>query len=244
MDRREQVVSESVGLLRWDAPGPYVVAFSTREGGVSDGVYASLNLGLGTEDERTNVEENRARLFAGVRLEEARVSWPRQEHGAGVVRAGGRGEPADVIWTDEPGEAALVVTADCVPVALARIGGERPRVALAHVGWRGLLAGIVPAAVSAVGGRFVAAAIGPAIGPCCYEVGEDVARPVRAAHGLGLVRDGRLDLPGAVERALRTAGCVRIDRLDECTSCHPERYFSHRRDGGITGRQGAIAYVA
>ena len=137
----------------------------------------------------------------------------------------------------------MVVTADCVPVALARIGG-RPAVALAHVGWRGLLAGVVPAAVAALRSRHVAAAIGPAIGSCCYEVGAEVAEPVRKAYGPDLMRDGRLDLPAAVERALRNAGCVRVDRLDECTACHPEQYFSHRRDEGRTGRQGAIAYVA
>ena len=233
----------SIRLLRWDAPGPYLVAFSTREGGVSAGPYASLNLGLATDDERASVAENRERLFARLGADPARVSWPRQVHGAGVVRAGGRGASADAIWTDDPGEGVLVVTADCVPVALARIGGERPAVALVHVGWRGLLVGIVPAAISAIGGRFVAAAIGPAIGGCCYEVGEDVARPVRAAHGLGLVRDGRLDLPGAVERALRAAGCIRVEQLGECTACHEERYFSHRRDAGVTGRQGALAYV-
>jgi hypothetical protein len=115
---------------------------------------------------------------------------------------------------------------------------------LAHVGWRGLLAGVVPAAVAALRSRHVAAAIGPAIGSCCYEVGAEVAEPVRKAYGPDLMRDGKLDLPAAVERALRNAGCVRVDRLDECTACHPERYFSHRRDEGRTGRQGAIAYVA
>ena len=88
------------------------------------------------------------------------------------------------------------------------------------------------------------AAIGPGIGPCCYDVGDDVADPVRAAFGTGLVREGCLDLPGAVEQALRSAGCVRVDRLGECTACHPERYFSHRRDDGLTGRQGAIATIA
>jgi len=232
-------------LIRWDAPGGYVVAFSTREGGVSEGAYTSLNLGLATADERTKVEENRSRLFARLDADPARASWPRQVHGADVVRAGGRGEQAaDATWTDEAGEAILVVTADCVPVALARVDGERPAVALAHVGWRGLLAGVLAAAVSALGGRFIAAAIGPAIGACCYDVGEDVAGPVRAAYGLGLVREGRLDLPDAVERALRAAGCVRVDRLGECTACHPEQYFSHRRDAGVTGRQGAVAYVA
>jgi YfiH family protein len=230
-------------LIRWDAPGPYEAVFTTRVGGVSEGVYSSLNLGFLSGDERELVQENRRRLYAVAGAHPERVSWPRQMHGADVIRAGARGEEADAIWTDEAGEAVMVVTADCVPVALARIGG-RPAVALAHVGWRGLLAGVVPAVVAALRNRHVAAAIGPGIGPCCYEVGEEVAGPVRKAYGLDSARGGRLDLPGAVERALRGSGCVRVDRLDECTACHPERYFSHRRDEGTTGRQGAIAYVA
>ncbi len=230
-------------LIRWDAPGPYEVVFSTRTGGVSDGAYASLNLGFLSGDERELVQENRRRLYEAAGAHPERVSWPRQVHAADVVRAGSRGEEADAIWTDEPGEAVMVVTADCVPVALARIGG-RPAVALAHVGWRGLLAGVVPAIVAALRSRHVAAAIGPGIGPCCYEVGEEVAGPVRKAYGTDPIHNSRLDLPGAVERALRNAGCIRVDRLDECTACHPERYFSHRRDEGRTGRQGAIAYVA
>ena len=233
----------AVELTRWDVPGPYEVFLSMRTGGVSDGPYASLNLGFLSGDERELVRENRRRLYGAAGAHPERVSWPRQVHGAAVVRAGTRGVQADAMWTDEPGEPVMVVTADCVPVALVRLGG-RPAVALAHVGWRGLLAGVVPATVAAVGSGHVAAAIGPGIGPCCYEVGEEVSTPVRAAYGTGLSTDGHLDLPGAVEQALRNAGCVRVDRLDECTSCHPERYFSHRRDEGLTGRQGAIAYVA
>jgi polyphenol oxidase len=232
-----------LALTRWDAPGPYEVFFSTRNGGVSGGAYASLNLGLSSGDERELVQENRHRLYARAGAHPERVSWPRQVHGAGVVQSGSRGIEADVIWTDEPGQSVMVVTADCVPVALARVGG-RAAVALAHVGWRGLLAGVVPAAVAALDGRYVAAAIGAGIGPCCYEVGEDVAGAVGQAFGGDLVSEGRLDLPGAVERALVNAGCVRVDRLDECTSCHPDRYFSHRRDAGLTGRQGAIATIS
>ena len=232
-----------VELMRWDAPGPYEVLFSTRNGGVSDGAYASLNLGFLSGDERELVQENRRRLYVAAGAHPERVSWPRQVHGSVVVRAGARGAEADAIWTDEPGEAVMVVTADCIPVALVRLGA-RPGVALAHVGWRGLLAGVVPAAVSALGSRHVAAAIGPGIGRCCYEVGEDVSGPVRTAFGAGFSNDGHLDLPGAVEQALRSAGCVRVDRLGDCTSCHPDCYFSHRRDQGLTGRQGVIAYVA
>ena len=227
-----------MSVERWAAPGPYAVFFSDRLGGVSEGPYASLNVGLLTDDDAERVAENRRRLYEAAGADAERVSWPRQVHGAAVVRANGRGEPADAIWTDEPGRALVVVTADCLPVALARLDGP-PALALVHVGWRGLAAGMVSAAVGAIGGRLVAA-IGPGIGPCCYEVRGDVS----ALFDQALVRNGRLDLPGAVERALRAAGVERVDRLDECTACHPEHYFSHRRTGGVTGRQAAIGYVA
>ena len=231
-------------VLRWeDAPEPYEVVFSTRLGGVSEGPYASLNLGLLTGDERARVEENRRRLLDAAGADAGRAAWPLQVHGARVVRANGRGEEADAIWTDERRRPLIVVTADCLPVALARLDGV-PAVALVHVGWRGLVGGVLASARAALGGRLVAAAVGPGIGPCCYEVQEDVAAPVRAAFGLGLLHDGRLDLRAAVERALRGAGAVRVDHVEACTACDEQRFFSHRRDRGLTGRQGALAYIA
>ena len=136
----------------------------------------------------------------------------------------------------------LLLTADCLPIAIARTNGERPALAILHAGWRGLLAGIVGVGVRTLGAP-VAAAIGPAIGPCCYEVGEEVAEPFREAFGADVVREGRLDLWTSAERALRAAGCARVDRFDLCTSCNPARFFSHRRDKGQTGRQGVIAAV-
>jgi polyphenol oxidase len=112
------------------------------------------------------------------------------------------------------------------------------------VGWRGLLAGIVASGVQALGAGKLAAAIGPGIGPCCYEVGEEVAGPFRQRFGHGVAQDGRLDLWSAAERTLRDAGCAEVERADVCTYCHPELFFSHRRDRGVTGRQGVIAYIA
>jgi YfiH family protein len=231
----------SVPLLRWDdAPEPYEVVFSTRTGGVSSGPYESLNIGLLTDDDPEAVAENRRRLLAAAGAHPERATWPLQVHGALVRRANGRGEPGDGLWTDERGRPLVVVTADCLPVAVVRLDG-RPALALLHVGWRGLLSGIVANGVRALGGSLHAAVVGPGIGPCCYEVGEDVAGPVRAAYGFGLAREGRLDLPAAIERALRAAGVVRADRIDGCTACDESRFFSHRRDGGVTGRQGAVA---
>ena len=163
-------------------------------------------------------------------------------HGAHVRRAGPLGEPGDGLWSDSPGEPLLVFTADCLPVALVRTNGEAPAAAALHVGWRGLLEGIVQSGAYALGGE-LAAAIGPGIGPCCYEVGEEVAALFRERFGDDVVRTGRLDLWSSAERALRAAGVEDIHRTDLCTCCNPELFFSHRRDHGRTGRQGMIAYV-
>jgi hypothetical protein len=242
----------TVDLIDWDAPGPYRVAFSTRVGGVSEGDFASLNLGILTEDDPARVVENRTRLCdaVGADPDGATMAW--QRHGGTVTRAQPRGivtpgtvyDHCDGLWSDERGRAMLLLTADCMPIALARSHGEAPAVGILHAGWRGLLAGIVGAGARALGPRGLAAAIGPSIGPCCYEVGEEVARPFREAFGDDVARDGTLDLWTSAERALRAAGVERVERCNICTSCHGERFFSHRRDAGKTGRQGVIAYVA
>jgi YfiH family protein len=241
----------SMDLLDWSAPGPYRVAFSTRVGGVSEGDFASLNLGILTEDDPARVVENRTRLCAAVDADPDGATMAWQRHGSIVTRADPRGivtpgtvyDHCDGLWSDQEGRAMLLLTADCLPIAIARAPGERPAVGILHAGWRGLLAGIVAAGVRALEGRRVAAAIGPGIGPCCYEVGDEVAAPFREAFGEDVVRDGKLDLWTAAERALRAAGVEQVDRCDLCTSCNEERFFSHRRDHGRTGRQGVIAYV-
>jgi purine-nucleoside/S-methyl-5'-thioadenosine phosphorylase / adenosine deaminase len=242
----------TVPLLEWTAPGPYRIAFTTRLGGVSDGPFSSLNLGIRTEDDPARVVENRTRVCDAVDADADGATMAWQRHGATVTRAQPRGivtpgtvfEHCDGLWSDESGRAMLLLTADCLPIAVARTGGRPPALSILHAGWRGLLAGIASAGVRAVGGGAVRAAIGPGIGPCCYEVGEEVAGPFREAFGDDVVRDGRLDLWTSAERALRAAGCEDVDRFDVCTSCDAERFFSHRRDGARTGRQGVIAYVA
>lgn len=241
-----------LSLIEWAAPGPYRVAFSTRLGGVSDGPYESLNLGIRTEDDPARVVENRIRLCdaAAADADGATMAW--QRHGAIVSRAQPRGivmpgtvyDHCDGLWSDEQGRAMLLLTADCLPIAIARADDRPPAVTILHAGWRGLLAGIAAAGVRALGGGALAAVIGPSIGPCCYEVGDEVAAPFREAFGEDVVRDGKLDLWTSAERALRAAGCEHVDRLDLCTSCGADRFFSHRRDLGKTGRQGVIAYVA
>lgn len=239
-------------LIEWTPTGPYRVGFSTRRGGVSEGSFASLNLGIRTDDEPAHVIENRMRLCAeaGVDPDGATMAW--QRHGATVRQAVPRGvvtpgtvyDHCDGLWSDVAGQGMLLLTADCLPIALVRPpGGRRPAVAVLHAGWRGLLAGIVAAGAKALGGGRLAAAIGPGIGPCCYQVGAEVAAPFREAFGGDVVREGRLDLWTSAERALRAAGCESVERVDLCTSCHPDRFFSHRRDAGRTGRQGVIASV-
>jgi YfiH family protein len=233
----------SLPLLWWDAPGPYEVAFSTRRGGVSSGPYESLNLGLLTDDEPDNVEENRRRLCAAIGADPERLAMNRQVHAATVNRAaaGERGKEGDGLWTDVPGVPMLKLTADCLPVALARQNG-RPALALLHAGRLGLLEGILETGVAALGGK-VAAAVGPGIGPCCYEVGDEIADAYRGRFGAAAVRGRNLDLWTVTEQILRDAGVTSVERLDVCTSCNAE-FFSHRRDGGVTGRQGVIGYVA
>ena len=229
---------------RWDCGPAYEVVFSTRVGGVSEGPFASLNLGKLTLDREEHVEENRRRLCAEVGADVEKLALNRQQHSAIVNRAvaGSRGEPGDGLWTDEPGVPMLKLTADCVPIALAREDGDRARPAP-----RGL--------ARAAGGdrrrrrrrRSAArlrAAVGPAIGPCCYEVGPEVADPFRARFGPDVVTGRMLDLWTAAERALREAGVATVERFDICTSCNPELFFSHRRDAGVTGRQGVVGVVA
>jgi polyphenol oxidase len=236
-------------LLRWEsAPPGYDVVFSTRLGGVSEGPFRSLNLGLLTADEPARVVENRRRLARATGVDAERTAMALQVHGArvaearplGIVRPGTDYDACDGLWTDRPGHALMLLTADCLPVALARESGTR-RLAVLHVGWRGLLAGIVENGVRSVANGALAAAIGPGIGPCCYEVGEEVAAPFRKRFGDDVVRAGRLDLPLATELALRAAGVARLERSGCCTSCEPEFFFSHRRDCGRTGRQGIVA---
>jgi copper oxidase (laccase) domain-containing protein len=132
----------------------------------------------------------------------------------------------------------LTFTADCLPIAIARTDGER-RLALVHAGWRGLSSGVVAAGVAAVGGE-TAAVVGPAIGPCCYEVGDEVS----ARFDPDLTVDRHLDLWTAAERALRRAGVGSVERLDLCTCCNPELFFSHRRSGEERGVQGLVGAVA
>jgi purine-nucleoside/S-methyl-5'-thioadenosine phosphorylase / adenosine deaminase len=232
-------------VIRWEhAPGPYEVVFSTREGGVSEGPFASLNLGRATADDPNRVDENRRRLCAEVGAHPDALAMNYQHHSPDVLRAkpGSRGERGDGLWTDERGLPVLALAADCLPIALARASGGTPALAVLHAGWRGLEAGIVEAGAEIVGGEIVGA-VGPGAGPCCYEVGADVAARLQARFGADVVRAGRADLWLCARRALEAAGAVDVTVAGECSICNPDRYFSHRRDRGVTGRQGVVGVL-
>jgi YfiH family protein len=227
-------------LIRWEEHG-YAVAFTTRLGGVSGGAYESLNLTSGTGDQMALVDENRGIACDALDLDAERLAFNRQLHSPTVrqAHAGRRGEPGDGLWSDEPGLPLLAMSADCLPIAIARRDGPRA-LAVLHAGWRGLAGGVIAAAVAALGPGGKAAMVGPAIGPCCYEVGDEVATLFDA----DLTADRRLDLWSAAERALRTAGVDAVERVDLCTRCHPELFFSHRRSGNARGAQGVLGAVA
>ena len=232
-------------LIPWEPAGPYRIAFSTRRGGVSEGPYESLNLGRRTGDDVERVDENRRIVCSALGADAHDLALNFQMHSTIVNRAeaGVRGAAeGDALWTDEPGVPIAALAADCVPVALVRCEGE-PAVAVAHEGWRGVLAGVLENAVETLGGR-LEAAIGPSAGPCCYEVGEEVARPYRERFGDAIMVGRNLDLWSAAEATLQAAGVDVVHRVDLCTICNPERLFSHRRTGKPRGVQGVVAVVA
>jgi YfiH family protein len=222
-----------------------VACFSTRLGGFSEGRYESLNLGVLTDDETERVVANRGRLCHELGIDPADVVIGRQVHGAGIARHSGRQRPArwpepladppelDGHVIDRSGLAALVFVADCLPIALAGPEG----LAMLHCGWRGLAAGIVGAGADAVGAT--AAAVGPGIGPCCYEVGDEVLASF-APLGEGVAEGRMLDLKEVARRLLERAGVEAIEDSGICTCCERTTFFSHRGDGGDTGRQAGI----
>ena len=241
--------------------GRGTVAFSTRLGGVSEAPFDRLNLGILTDDSPGAVAENRLRLASALDRDPERVGFALQVHGAELIThestspplrcslatnsAGAEQrnppEPNDLPRADgqivtEPGTAGLVFVADCLPVALSGPGG----VAMLHCGWRGLATGIVTAGAEAIGAT--RAAIGPGIGPCCFEVGEEVIGAF-AGLGGGIASGRMLDLPEVARRLLAEAGVEEVESSGLCTSCERELFYSHRRDAGRTGRQAGVAWL-
>jgi polyphenol oxidase len=233
--------------LAIDLDGARVV-FTTRRGGFSSGPYESLNLGRLTADRPEAVARNRASLKALLGIEPAHI---RQVHGTAVRRittapdnpAGAGDLPEfDGQATALANVAPMVLVADCLPVAVAGPGA----VAMLHAGWRGLAGGILAEGISALrelgAGERLHAAIGPGAGPCCYEVGEEV-HAAFADQGPDARRGQNLDLKAITRQQLHRAGVEVVHDVGLCTICSdPTLLFSHRRDGGTTGRQAGIAW--
>ena len=213
-------------------------AFSTRLGGVSEPPFDSLNLGILTDDDPKAVVENRLRLAAALGREPEQVVFALQVHGTRLIHhpCAESVPEADGHVVTEPGLAPMVLAADCLPIAFRGPGG----LAMVHAGWRGLADGILGSAAEAV--EATAAAIGPGIGPCCYEVGDEVSSAF-ADLGEGVAQGDMLDLPEVARRHLARTGVEQVESAGLCTSCEPELFFSHRRDHGRTGRQAGIAWI-
>jgi len=237
---------EGVRWLEAELPGARA-AFSTRRGGVSEEPYEALNVAILTGDEVERVRENRRMLAGSIGRDDDGVVMGRQVHGASLRRHEGRQDPrvyADVVKspdqvdaqaTSNPDLTPLVMVADCLPVAMVGPRG----VAMSHCGWRGLAGGLVAEAAKEVEAE--AAAVGPGIGPCCYEVGEEVLSAFVALDG---VASGRmLDLTAIATALLERAGVSAIESSGLCTSCNPELFYSHRRDGERTGRQAGLVWL-
>jgi hypothetical protein len=248
---------DGLNWLHWGGAG-VEAAFPTRGGGVSAGPYAALNLGLAVGDDPAAVLENRRRLGAAIGLDLGRWAVPSQVHGTQLVEVGeadaGRGArdltstvaETDALLTAAAGLGLAVSHADCVPVVIAAAGPEGPVLAAVHAGWRGMLDGIVESAGAALAGRArpLAAVVGPSIGPCCFTV-DDALRRRFDARFPGVASAAAVDLWECAARQLRAAGVPagEITLTGLCTSCD-RRFFSHRRDKGLTGRHLTLAWRA
>ena len=242
---------EHIGI---DLPGARAL-FTTRRGGFSEGPYSSLNLGRMTDDRPEAVRRNRVKVQEQAGVPAALIY---QVHGTSVRTISGMSDvgvappadrdlelsKADGQATQLSGVAPMVLTADCLPIAVAGDGA----VAMLHAGWRGLAGGIVSEGVRAVrelgGDGPLAAAIGPGAGGCCYEVGDEVFERF-AVYG-DRVRHGRnIDLKAIARDQLERAGVQDVHDVDLCTICSEgSLFFSHRRDRGVTGRQAGLVWLS
>lgn len=238
-------------------------AFSTRCGGVSEGVFASLNLGQNRGDRDENVIENWRILGAAAGIPTDRFVYGKQVHEANVrtvdwsdaypICDARTWEPADGCVTNVPGLPLAVFTADCAPLLMH--DGVAGVAAAVHCGWRSTVADIMGVAVEkmlALGAHAadIHAAVGPCIGPCCFETGAEVPEAAEKLLGgdtAGLwteKENGKymVDLPQIVLRRLGQLGVRAENRqwLGECTMCHPERYWSHRFTNGVRGSQANV----
>ncbi len=256
MNRNEQT---GVVYYTFESLTPYgeiVHGITARHGGVSTGAWSSLNLTKGNGDDPAHVEDNLCRVAAAFGTERGHLVSPNQRHTANAarVRAEDRGRiltNTDTLLTDESDVPILLRYADCTPVLL--YDPRHHAFAVVHSGWRGTVSGAVPAAIAAMTEAFgtepgeLVAGIGPAIGPCCYEVGDEVVDAVRSTFQKPealLPRNGstrrHFDLWSANRQWLFDAGVRQIEVAEICTACHMDEFFSYRGGKGRTGHFGAF----
>ena len=233
----------------WSAPVNVRTCITTRLGGCSQGVWKGFNLGDHVGDDPVHVAANRAELE---RVLGCRPAWLTQVHGTEVCKA----DPAQVLeadasWTDQPGIACTIMTADCLPALFCTRDGQR--VAAAHAGWRGLLDGVLEQTVATLGGSpaDVLVWLGPAIGPAAFEVGAEVreafiaADPQAVSAFVPSEREGHwlADIYQLARQRLAASGVTSVYGGGECTFSDAERFYSYRRDGQ-TGRMASLIWIA
>ena len=236
--------------------------FSTRLGGVSPAPWDSLNLGISRGDSDENVRENYRQFCAAVGVTAESTVFTQQTHsenirlvtaqdtGKGLLRPRDYTE-VDALITDTPGLSLVVFSADCGTILL--YDPVQEAIGAVHAGWRGVASGLAAKTVRRMQEAFgtepgdLLAATGPSIGACCFETDDDVPEAMRRALGAAaepyMVRRGEkwhIDLKGINALWLRQAGVQRIDVCPDCTGCHPERWWSHRKMGDRRGAQAAL----
>ena len=251
-DKLQYLVAENISV-------PH--CFTTRQGGVSQGHLASMNIGTRRGDKIENVLKNYEILGNALGFDPQKSVHTKQTHtdivriadetlwGAGLYK--GELDPCDALITNTSGTALVIFTADCTPVLL--YDPVTGAVGAAHAGWRGTAANIVGKTVSAMVEHFgclpqnIRAAIGPNIGACCFETDRDVPDAIFALLGAEsapyISQKGDkffIDLKGVNACLLRKAGVSSVDISDHCTACNPDLYWSHRKVGSNRGSQGAI----
>jgi YfiH family protein len=229
----------------WPAPPGVLALSTTRNGGCSEGAWASMNLGQHCGDAAQHVKRNRERLAECL---PAAPQWLRQVHGVTVARhpgMPGAEREADALVAFAPGQVCAVLTADCLPVLFCDRPGSR--IAVAHAGWRGLAAGVLQATVNALESdpADLMAWLGPAIGPAVYEVGEEVAAAFPDEFTQAFAPRGDrwlLDLYTVARLKLASVGVNAVFGGGLCTYSDPDRFFSYRHDG-ITGRMATLVWL-
>ncbi len=250
-----EAVPLEVVLARWPAPPAVRALSTTRKGGTSTGAWSSLNLGFGSGDDPAQVVRNRERLrdFLDLRAEPL---WLEQVHGTRVVFAedfslGSKTPQADACIAKSGDRPCVALSADCLPVVLCDT--KASRVGIAHAGWRGLAQGVIPACIEAMQRppEDLLAWLGPAIGPDAYEVGEEVREALATgdkslddAFRPGAAGKWQANLFAIAKHQIKSAGVHRVYGDDLCTFADPGRFFSHRRDRGITGRIATLVWLA